>query len=182
MIWAYMGPAERMPELPALEVALVPAAHRYVSKKWQDCNWVQALEGSIDTAHFSFAHLTFDKDEDEDLDIAKHLVSPHVAHELRPRALDRRRPAPGDQGQPARCRADHRRRPHRRRRQHLLAHRPVPDARPRLRAERHAGREHVRPVVRAGHRHQLLDLHLRLEPGAAAHAGRARDATSAATA
>src|ERR1700742_4105337 len=51
MIWAYMGPADAVPELPALEMALVPAAHRYVSKKWQDCNWVQALEGSIDTAH-----------------------------------------------------------------------------------------------------------------------------------
>ena len=42
MVWAYMGPPERMPELPALEVALVPASHRYVTKKWQDCNWVQA--------------------------------------------------------------------------------------------------------------------------------------------
>nr|HEV8012251.1 Rieske 2Fe-2S domain-containing protein [Bradyrhizobium sp.] len=40
MIWAYMGPAESLPELPALEMALVPASHRYVSKKWQDCNWV----------------------------------------------------------------------------------------------------------------------------------------------
>src|SRR6202035_5887144 len=39
MIWAYMGPAEAVPELPALEMALVPASHRYVSKKWQDCNW-----------------------------------------------------------------------------------------------------------------------------------------------
>jgi nitrite reductase/ring-hydroxylating ferredoxin subunit len=76
MVWAYMGPAERMPELPALEVALVPPSHRYVSKKWQDCNWVQALEGSIDTAHFSFAHLTFDKHEQEELDIARHLASP----------------------------------------------------------------------------------------------------------
>ena len=76
MIWAYMGPPERMPKLPALEVALVPASHRYVSKKWQDCNWVQCMEGSIDTAHFSFAHLTFDKSEDEDLDLAKHLASP----------------------------------------------------------------------------------------------------------
>src|SRR5215831_18027273 len=37
------------------------ASHRYVTKKWQDCNWVQAVEGSIDTAHFSFAHLAFDK-------------------------------------------------------------------------------------------------------------------------
>jgi hypothetical protein len=76
MIWAFMSPAERVPDLPALEVALVPASHRYVSKKWQDCNWVQALEGSIDTAHFSFAHLSFDKHETENLDIAKHLATP----------------------------------------------------------------------------------------------------------
>jgi phenylpropionate dioxygenase-like ring-hydroxylating dioxygenase large terminal subunit len=76
MIWAYMGPRERMPELPAMEMALVPPSHRYVTKKWQDCNWVQAMEGSIDTAHFSFAHLTFDKGEAEDLDIARHLRSP----------------------------------------------------------------------------------------------------------
>src|ERR1700723_3338906 len=76
MIWAYMGPAETLPELPALEMALLPPSHRYVSKKWQDCNWVQALEGSIDTAHFTFAHLSFDKDEDEVLDIKKHFINP----------------------------------------------------------------------------------------------------------
>jgi hypothetical protein len=48
-------------QLPAMEVAPVPASLRYVSKKWQDCNGVQGMEGSIDTAHFSFAHLTSDK-------------------------------------------------------------------------------------------------------------------------
>ena len=78
MIWAYMGPAVEVPELPALEMALVPASHRYVSKKWQDCNWVQALEGSIDTAHFTFAHLSFEKEENEILDIKKHFVNPLV--------------------------------------------------------------------------------------------------------
>jgi phthalate 4,5-dioxygenase len=76
LIWAYMGPADAMPELPALEMALVPASHRYVTKKWQDCNWVQALEGSIDTAHFTFAHLSFEKEENEILDIKKHFVNP----------------------------------------------------------------------------------------------------------
>jgi nitrite reductase/ring-hydroxylating ferredoxin subunit len=76
MVWAYMGPRERMPKLPAMEVALVPASHRHVTKKWQDCNWVQAVEGSIDTAHFSFAHLAFDKGRDENLDVQKHLSSP----------------------------------------------------------------------------------------------------------
>ena len=32
MVWVYMGPRDTMPELPQLELGLVPAAHRYVSK------------------------------------------------------------------------------------------------------------------------------------------------------
>lgn len=64
MIWTYMGPKDLMPELPMLEFGLVPPSHRYVSKKWQDCNWVQCLEGAIDTAHFSFLHMVIaDSDE-----------------------------------------------------------------------------------------------------------------------
>ncbi len=63
MIWVYMGPREAMPELPQLEVGLVPGASRYVTKKWQDCNWVQSVEGALDTAHFSFLHAVLSKDE-----------------------------------------------------------------------------------------------------------------------
>ena len=55
-IWAYMGPAASMPGLPEMEFAMVPPAHRFVSKKLQECNWAQAAEGGIDTAHFSFLH------------------------------------------------------------------------------------------------------------------------------
>jgi phthalate 4,5-dioxygenase oxygenase subunit len=65
MIWVYMGPREKMPELPQLEFGLVPAAHRYVSKKWQDCNWVQSVEGALDTAHFSFLHMVVGKDAEK---------------------------------------------------------------------------------------------------------------------
>ena len=36
---------------------------RYVTKKWQDCNWVQSVEGALDTAHFSFLHAVLTKDE-----------------------------------------------------------------------------------------------------------------------
>jgi len=71
MIWVYMGPRETMPELPQLELGLVPAAHRYVSKKRQDCNWVQSLEGAIDTAHFSFLHAIPTKDEAVRVDILR---------------------------------------------------------------------------------------------------------------
>ncbi|MBS0429583.1 MAG: Rieske 2Fe-2S domain-containing protein [Proteobacteria bacterium] len=55
-IWAYMGEGEP-PSLPQMAFALVPESHRYVSKKWQDCNWFQCVEGAVDTAHFSFLHM-----------------------------------------------------------------------------------------------------------------------------
>ena len=56
LVWAYMGPPEHRPELPEMDFALVPPSHRYVSKKLQECNWAQACEGALDTAHFSFLH------------------------------------------------------------------------------------------------------------------------------
>ncbi|MBS0519212.1 MAG: Rieske 2Fe-2S domain-containing protein [Proteobacteria bacterium] len=65
IIWVYMGPREHVPELPQLELGLVPAASRYVTKKWQDCNWVQSLEGAIDTSHFSFLHRVMATGADE---------------------------------------------------------------------------------------------------------------------
>lgn len=58
-IWAYLGPAEAMPPLPMVEWALVGEKARYCSKKLQECNWAQSLEGAIDTSHFSFAHRVF---------------------------------------------------------------------------------------------------------------------------
>jgi len=169
-----MGPADAVPELPALEMALVPASHRYVSKKWQDCNWVQALEGSIDTAHFTFAHLSFDKDEDEVLDIQEALRQSDRAHERRSHALDRRGSAPRDKNQSALMRdltiaggrltdGDN---IYWRIAQFLMRCTPMRRAR--------CGREYLWPEFCARHRHQLLDLHLCLESGAATDPGRAR--------
>jgi phenylpropionate dioxygenase-like ring-hydroxylating dioxygenase large terminal subunit len=56
ILWAYMGPAELMPPPPAFEWAEVPAARRYHSKRWQECNYLQAMEGAIDSSHVSFLH------------------------------------------------------------------------------------------------------------------------------
>ena len=63
-VWAYMGPAP-VPDLPMMEFALLPPSHRYVSKKLQECNWAQAAEGGVDTAHFSFLHMPVAKTEEE---------------------------------------------------------------------------------------------------------------------
>jgi len=56
IVWAYLGPPEHEPPLPALEFAAVAPTHRFVSKKLQECNWAQSCEGALDTAHFSFLH------------------------------------------------------------------------------------------------------------------------------
>jgi phthalate 4,5-dioxygenase oxygenase subunit len=56
VLWAYMGPAEKQPPLPEWEFAMVPPEQVFVSKRWQECNWLQALEGGIDSSHVSFLH------------------------------------------------------------------------------------------------------------------------------
>jgi hypothetical protein len=56
VIWIYMGPPDQKPPLPNFEWSTVPATHRFVSKRTQECNWLQALEGGIDSVHVSFLH------------------------------------------------------------------------------------------------------------------------------
>jgi phthalate 4,5-dioxygenase oxygenase subunit len=65
VVWAYMGSASPPPALPDLEWTLVPEAQRFVSKFWQDCNYLQALEGGVDPAHISFLHGILDARNDE---------------------------------------------------------------------------------------------------------------------
>ena len=57
MVWAYLGPREVMPELPQLEHGMLSAPHGYVTKRLQQCNWAQSMDGALDTAHFSFLHM-----------------------------------------------------------------------------------------------------------------------------
>jgi len=56
VIWIYMGPQERVPELPELEWARVPEDQCQVSKVLTEANWMQMLEGDIDTSHSMFLH------------------------------------------------------------------------------------------------------------------------------
>jgi len=56
VIWVYMGTAENQPPLPEWEFATVPAANTYMSKRLQACNYLQAMEGGIDSSHVSFLH------------------------------------------------------------------------------------------------------------------------------
>ncbi len=65
MVWVWMGPPDAVAALPQLEFAELPEVHRYVSKKLQQCNWAQAIEGALDTAHFSFLHMGIGDDVDD---------------------------------------------------------------------------------------------------------------------
>jgi phenylpropionate dioxygenase-like ring-hydroxylating dioxygenase large terminal subunit len=56
IIWTYMGPSERTPSLPKFAWTQAPETHRHVSKVVQECNWLQALEGGLDTSHAPIMH------------------------------------------------------------------------------------------------------------------------------
>ena len=59
VIWAYMGPPALQPPLPNFAWTQVPETHRHVTKVIQECNWLQALEGGIDTSHAQILHRSF---------------------------------------------------------------------------------------------------------------------------
>lgn len=57
VLWAYMGPdADNPPQLPDIEWNLVPEEQVALTIRVQECNWLQALEGEIDSAHAAILH------------------------------------------------------------------------------------------------------------------------------
>ena len=54
IVWTYMGPRKEPPPLPAIEASLIPGAQ--ITFIQRECNWLQAIEGEIDTSHFGFLH------------------------------------------------------------------------------------------------------------------------------
>jgi phthalate 4,5-dioxygenase len=56
LVWAYMGPAEKIPPLPKFAWTQAPETNRHVSKVIQECNWLQGLEGGLDTSHAPILH------------------------------------------------------------------------------------------------------------------------------
>jgi phenylpropionate dioxygenase-like ring-hydroxylating dioxygenase large terminal subunit len=56
ILWTHLGDLEPRPPLPEFEFAHVPPEQSYTSKRWQESNWLQALEGGIDSSHVSWLH------------------------------------------------------------------------------------------------------------------------------
>jgi phenylpropionate dioxygenase-like ring-hydroxylating dioxygenase large terminal subunit len=57
MVYAYMGPRDKMPLVPDLPWFTLPAEHvRVGAPVINECNWLQTQEGNIDSTHTPFLH------------------------------------------------------------------------------------------------------------------------------
>ena len=103
----------------------MPEAHRNVSKRIQACNWLQNLEGEVDSSHANFLH-----------------AQPGPRSAADPQRRARRGPASGLRGPGDGLRPGDQRPPRRRARQVLLAHHAV-----------HAAGVHDHPRARSAARY-----------------------------
>ncbi|MDE3076793.1 MAG: Rieske 2Fe-2S domain-containing protein, partial [Chloroflexota bacterium] len=56
MVWTYMGSRQPAPQMPDFEGLSLPEDDYRVSVFQRECNWLQAVEGDIDTCHIGFLH------------------------------------------------------------------------------------------------------------------------------
>jgi phthalate 4,5-dioxygenase oxygenase subunit len=65
IVWAYMGPRASPPPLPDLEGNMAPEGQGMARATHIDCNWLQTMEGDIDTTHVGFLHYGGLRPEDQ---------------------------------------------------------------------------------------------------------------------
>jgi phthalate 4,5-dioxygenase len=56
LIWVYMGKREVPPPMPDLQALSLPESERSIWCVQRECNYLQAMEGDIDTSHLGFLH------------------------------------------------------------------------------------------------------------------------------
>jgi phthalate 4,5-dioxygenase oxygenase subunit len=67
VVYAYLGPREKMPLFPDYEWTQVPLEFTYVTKCLLECNFLQGLEGECDSSHLSFLHRAFTNERNQAL-------------------------------------------------------------------------------------------------------------------
>jgi phthalate 4,5-dioxygenase oxygenase subunit len=61
-VWVYMGPPEHQPSPPNFDWTKATESQRGVTRIVEECNWLQALEGGIDTSHAPILHRALNLD------------------------------------------------------------------------------------------------------------------------
>ena len=56
IVWAYLGPAGTEPPFTNFEFTKFPDSHIVLTKARIACNWVQCVEGVVDSAHTTYLH------------------------------------------------------------------------------------------------------------------------------
>ncbi len=56
LVWTYMGPSEKQPPFRDFGTESLDAEQVSATKLHTTCNWVQAMEGNLDTSHISWLH------------------------------------------------------------------------------------------------------------------------------
>lgn len=72
LLWAYLGPTDEVPPFPTWSFMAQDDAHRINAVAVVNCNYVQVIEGLVDSSHLSILHSSgLAKTNGADLDFAK---------------------------------------------------------------------------------------------------------------
>jgi phenylpropionate dioxygenase-like ring-hydroxylating dioxygenase large terminal subunit len=82
VVWAYLLTGAEPPALPDYEWNTLPAEHVYLSIRIESCNWLQALEGEIDSSHGPFLHSRIDGVVSSGSSLAYRLEDKHPKFEI----------------------------------------------------------------------------------------------------
>jgi phenylpropionate dioxygenase-like ring-hydroxylating dioxygenase large terminal subunit len=77
IVWAYLGPRATPPPLPGLEALDLAEGEWDVGAAMRDCNWLQGLEGDLDTSHVYFLHYGAVRPEDTQPGTPAHYQATH---------------------------------------------------------------------------------------------------------
>jgi phthalate 4,5-dioxygenase len=57
LLWAYLGPREHEPEFPHWPWMDLPKGQRLITRHVEECNFVQVIEGLVDSSHLGLLHM-----------------------------------------------------------------------------------------------------------------------------
>lgn len=63
VVWAYLGQRAEPPPLPEFEWNADPDNQPFLWRNYRACNWMQALEGDIDSSHLNYLHRSLDEQD-----------------------------------------------------------------------------------------------------------------------
>jgi nitrite reductase/ring-hydroxylating ferredoxin subunit len=75
LVWIFMGDQANVPALPMIEATMVAESDNHIDMFMRECNYLQALEGDLDTSHIGFLHGGHRSVQDyKDSDVARYGV------------------------------------------------------------------------------------------------------------